>query len=420
MQTPIEGERHFKNPYPDADHEQRLFVLDGQLCDPWKSLIFREVLQIHSKINLAYTERQIDTHDYSCYTGISGIGLLEKKLADDLNVNTEQKKLIRSSSKAKIEKAVSKVRKKRLTFLCGDAGPLALGAKMYDQHGEKKKSAACIQNLLKIKYEGIDDYGKPIPDEILYGKAGYLYALLYVKQTIGPETIPNEVVKVVVESIILSGQSARKGRLYFEWHGKEYIGAAHGYIGIYYMLLQAMIICPSSVDSKTCELIKEGINWLLDQRFPSGNIASSIGSDTDRLVHWCHGAPGAVHLFALGYNVFGDSKYLEAAKKCAEVLWERGLLGKGHGLCHGAAGNGYGFLCLYQLTGDTNYLWKAIKFAEWCLDRDNHDCRVPDRPFSLFEGLAGTAYFLADMLEPDKARFPAFQLVSYKDYVYKL
>jgi hypothetical protein len=39
-----------------------------------------------------------------------------------------------------------------------------------------------------------------------------------------------------------------------------------------------------------------------------------------------------------------------------------------------------------------------------------HWSRVPDRPFSLFEGLAGTIYFLDDLLRPDQARFPAFLL----------
>lgn len=36
-----------------------------------------------------------------------------------------------------------------------------------------------------------------IPDELLYGRAGYLYALLYVNKEIGPETVDeNTIVKV--------------------------------------------------------------------------------------------------------------------------------------------------------------------------------------------------------------------------------
>lgn len=28
----------------------------------------------------------------------------------------------------------------------------------------------------------------------------------------------------------------------------------------------------------------------------------------------------------------------------------------------------------------------SFQFAEWCLDYGAHGCRIPDRPYSLFEG----------------------------------
>lgn len=33
-----------------------------------------------------------------------------------------------------------------------------------------------------------------------------------------------------------------------------------------------------------------------------------------------------------------------------------------------------------------------------------------DRPYSLFEGLAGMAHLFLDMTEPSQARFPAYEL----------
>lgn len=73
------------------------------------------------------------------------------------------------------------------------------------------------------------------------------------------------------------------------------------------------------------------------------------------------------------------------------------------------------------------------QFADWCMNYGKHGCRTPDTPFSLFEGkmshsqkswlsghgvtigfvfpgMAGTIYFLADLLQPAKARFPAFEV----------
>src|SRR5205085_1765169 len=97
--------------------------------------------------------------------------------------------------------------------------------------------------------------------------------------------------------------------------------------------------------------------------------------------------------------------------KSADVIWERGLLRKGYGICHGVAGNGYAFLHLFKVTGECRYLHRALKFAEFIFDYGRHGCRIPDTPYSLFEGLAGTVYFLFDLLNnPRGAKFPAYEL----------
>ena len=51
-------------------------------------------------------------------------------------------------------------------------------------------------------------------------------------------------------------------------------------------------------------LVKPCVDFLLSVRYPSGNLPSSLESSNDNaLVHWCHGAPGAVHLWGLAYKV---------------------------------------------------------------------------------------------------------------------
>lgn len=126
-----------------------------------------------------------------------------------------------------------------------------------------------------------------------------------------------------------------------------------------------------------------------------------------RLVHWCHGAPGAIYLFAKAYLLFKEDKYLVACQKCADLIWTKGLLKKGPGLCHGVAGNGYAFLLMFRLTGDKQYLYKATKFIHFlsCSLFEKFS-RTPDRPYSLYEGVAGTVCFLVDLLAPEKAAFP--------------
>ena len=52
------------------------------------------------------------------------------------------------------------------------------------------------------------------------------------------------------------------------------------------------------------QLVRPSIDYLEGQLMPSGNLASSPDSiGRDRLVQWCHGAPGAVTLFAMAYKV---------------------------------------------------------------------------------------------------------------------
>lgn len=115
--------------------------------------------------------------------------------------------------------------------------------------------------------------------------------------------------------------------------------------------------------------------------------------------------------FPAHWQLYGDKRYLDAAVKCGEVVWKRGLLRKGYGLCHGVAGNAFTFLQLYRLTGKVQYFNRAVRFAEWCLSSDQRECHVPDRPHSLFEGSAGVVYFYVDLLAgPDNATFPALEL----------
>lgn len=111
--------------------------------------------------------------------------------------------------------------------------------------------------------------------------------------------------------------------------------------------------------------------------------------------------------------MFQDTSYLQAALDCGDVIWERGLVRKGYSLCHGVSGNGYCFLELYQTTQERKHLYRATKFAEWCLEYSKqHEELSPDRPLSLFEGIAGPMYFLLDIQQPMEAKFPGFSLAS--------
>lgn len=402
--------REFDNPYPEYDSSKHLLNPNDPLKLPTKEKesCYDNSLKLLQKLE-SELKKGVDWFDYSVYTGTSGIALMYFHLSNVLD--NEKKDYYFSKAMYYAEKPLSALKHRRFSFLCGDAGPLAIGAVLYKKAGKIQQSQDLLQSIEKMSSD-IISLQSGLPDELLYGRAGYLFSLLFVMKYIDRNCINNSIVQQVISSILKSGQQMSKSGDYksplmYSWHDKCYVGAAHGLIGILYMLLQTREYIPQE---ELNSLVKPSIDFLLEIRFPSGNFPSSLGNKTDRLIHWCHGAPGAIHLLGLAYKVFGDQKYLDAAKQCGDTIWRKGLLKKGYGICHGVSGNAYAFLLLYQLTNEKRYLWRAMKFAEWCFEYGKHGCRIPDHPLSLFEGLAGTIYFLTDMLNPEQAAFPAFQL----------
>ena len=60
------------------------------------------------------------------------------------------------------------------------------------------------------------------------------------------------------------------------------------------------------------------------------------------------------------------------------------------------------FLLLYRITKEEKHLRRARQFAAFMQTEEfKANSRVPDAPYSLFEGIAGTACFLADLVNPD-------------------
>lgn len=411
-------ERSFPNPFPNWDQgtasspsetdaePPEPFDADGKVSSSFQRKVQSKIKDLLQQMEEGL--KTADPHDFSAYTGWIGIGLLYLQLH---RVSGEASDLQRALDYVK--RSMRILNGRRVTFLCGDAGPLAVGAVVHHKLGNSAESNDCLSRLLQLKTSVLSPDGD-MPDEILYGRSGYLFALLYVCREIGPEAVDEATISQVVTTIVESGKSfsaeqkkSERCPLLYEWHKKPYVGAAHGLAGIYYMLLQPSArVHPDML----AELVRPSIDYVRHKRFRSGNFPSSLSNESDRLVHWCHGAPGVIHMLLMAHKVFKEEKYLKEASDCAEVIWQRGLLRKGYGICHGTAGNGYAFLSMYKATHDQKYLYRACKFAEWCLDYGTHGCRIPDRPYSLFEGMAGTIHYLSEMGNPEASCFPAFEL----------
>ncbi|KAK7788645.1 hypothetical protein R5R35_013075 [Gryllus longicercus] len=400
----MEG-KYYENPFCDyAPNKEKTVKEDGELHGEFVENIKSVSVTLFQKLNSSLGEMGKD--DYSVYTGTSGIAFLYFLMAMKLKKPEYYKKSLKI-----LENTFPRLKNRRVSFLTGDSGPLALGSVMYDRLGMPEESLRCAHRVKEI-LPTIVSLNSDLPDEILYGRAGYLYSLLFMNKYVGAGTIENSVIKEVVTAILASGKNRairekRKVPLMYMWHEKYYLGAAHGISGILFLLLQAReYISQSDLQNA----VRPTIDFVQDLCFPSGNFPSSLGNSNDRLVQWCHGAPGMVDLFTLAYHVFRDDRYMQTAIHCGNVVWNNGILTKSYGICHGVAGNAYTFLTLYKSTKNPLHLHRACKFAEWCTSYGKYQSRVPDRPLSLFEGLAGVVYFLTDIQDPEHALFPAYGL----------
>ncbi|CAM8907662.1 unnamed protein product [Rhodiola kirilowii] len=308
---------------------------------------------------------------------------------------------------------------RHLTFLCGKGGVYALGAVIANYMGDELMQKMYMDHFLELAQEralpvGPEEGGFGMSYELLYGRAGFLWAALFVNKYLGSNAVPVDLLMPVVEAVLAGGRAGAAANttcpLMYRWHGTRYLGAANGLAGILHVLLHFPL---SEADS---EDVKGTLRHMIANRFKhSGNYPSSEGSSRDDMVQWSHGAAGVALALCKASQVFPSERDLyEAATEAGEVVWKNGLVKK-VGLADGIAGNTYCFLSLYRLTGDTLHLQRAQTFASYLqLNavklmslQPQHN---PDTVFSLFQGLAGLACLWFDLLAPDKAKFPGFEL----------
>eukprot|EP00977_Amphora_coffeiformis_P019138 scaffold6915_cov170-Amphora_coffeaeformis.AAC.15 len=285
-------------------------------------------------------------------------------------------------------------------------------------HSDKAKMEAdsLVTQIVK-SCEGLP----PQECDVLYGRAGAIQALLFLRQALNRTEIGQESVLQLADDILREGHRYAALHqhdglpLLWEWHESKYLGAAHGVVGILHTLLSLTSSELAILDERhdVHKAIRMTIEGLKKYCLSSGNLDSSIKGGShcrvDRLVHWCHGATGHILLLMKANEIYGgDGAYQKLALKLAkEVVWTRGLLRKGVELCHGISGNAYALLATGR--NDTTMKHYGHAFARFALDHFDQLEGVPDEPYCLFNGVPGLVALLVDLADDhDKARFPLY------------
>jgi lantibiotic modifying enzyme len=369
--------------------------------------LFDMAINLLKKIESRY-DPSVIPKDYSVYTGTMGIVLMYLKLLNIPEFSSYQNEF-ETKIQSFIHNALAASRKyetsSRLTptFHCGEAGVRTIAAAYYSTK-DSKKSDECVSKLVEMSRVVLDPNYES--NEMLYGRVGYLFSMLYLSRTSN-----NEVGNKVASMIVALGEKMGSSEvpLMYEWHGKKYLGGAHGLVGI----LQTLLFTNEMNNGKSRSAIVKSIEYVANLARKENGLFPSRNKGTTDLIQWCHGPVGPVMLLCLAYKMFGTSSFLEVARLCSDAIWREGFLTKGPGLCHGISGNAYTFLTMYRATKETLYLNRALQFALACSDEKySKFLGTPDHPQSLYEGEAGMVCLLADLLHPEQSYYPGYEFAA--------
>merc|ERR1712136_455802 len=158
----------------------------------------------------------IDYNDNSVYTGTTGIALFYWKLFS----LTGNRAYIEKSHQL-VRSALERRKGKRVTFASGDAGPLALGAVIYEQMGRREKAQKYVDELYG-KSSWVRKLDIDLPDEFLYGRVGYLFSLLFVAKHVGAWTVQHEVIHSTLKDASVPPERSCKTENVLVFHNVEF------------------------------------------------------------------------------------------------------------------------------------------------------------------------------------------------------
>lgn len=237
----------------------------------------------------------------------------------------------------------------------------------------------------------------PADNEFLAGRAGTL-ALLRIVRKYMPETAEKAVASCMQSLIKHILEHAP-----WSYHGKSYIGAAHGVIGI----ITQLVLSDHKLGRN--EIIEEQLLELLDLQGPDGHwpTTTSPNRGNQELVQFCHGSPGFV-ISLVSIQPFVSPELKQQIDAAIELgrreVWKKGLLRKEPNLCHGIVGNmlahdDWGQREHFMAYAQREVIKKGIKEGVFDAGDDTH---------GLYWGEAGRAWGWAMMDARKDLGFPAY------------
>ena len=112
--------------------------------------------------------RNVGGSDPTVYTGCAGHAFMH---VESYFMTKDETHLVKAREPLRV--SLRGLAGKRVSFLCGDAGPLALEAVVANLSGDQRRRDSAVTKLEKLWRVARQDH---IPDELLYGRAGSMRA----------------------------------------------------------------------------------------------------------------------------------------------------------------------------------------------------------------------------------------------------
>lgn len=403
----------------DVDEHERYFIHEDLWCDAEHAPFKEAVLLDH--IERLYGWMRAPLNDTTVHSGSAGLALaalhVSSCVSDDATKSAWKKRATEKAATLPFP-ANPKEPLRRTTFVEGESGVLVMQMLLEDRKDAARERLLELvrRNILCPGQENVEVNDAQC--ELWYGRAGLLNAIQSAMQLLVDDKDLASLGAQLRDSIMIIGyhcaqyeeENKEEGDLKFppltyRWHKKLYLGAVHGLAGVVGTV--ARDVHDDQYQWKN-ELLQSG-HFLNQIALESGNVPSSlpVKEHGDLLVQLCHGAAGVtlchLQLWKMQRRHGKDgSSHLQAALRCGECVWRKGLLCKGVGLCHGISGNGIVLLQLYCATHDQKWLKRARRFAwfamEACKKPNDPLVVVPDDPWGLINGIGGLVVFLSCMI----------------------
>jgi hypothetical protein len=359
--------------------------------------------------------------------GLGAACFLRLKMSETILMNNPNRQLNTLKAALSDAKSALKVAENRKSTFCvsiftGEyVGAKCLYAATLYKLNRKEEAFEHACHLIRWLEDACDKL--PVEEcDIMYGRAGALKTIWFLRQELDDSNLGHELVLLQTRSILIEGMTrARKIKsellLAWAWKGKTYLGAAHGVVGILHALLglskKEWMIIDQTLPRARDVVLQTIISLKLYCR-PSGNLMKKIeGKESKEHANLIHGSPGYILLLVKAIEVFEDMReeFLNLAREMAEALLlpSRKNL-KNCGLMRGISGIAYVLMGLARsdLRNRSKWLTHAEEYVHTGLNDLQSLILYSSYPYSL-EGAAGLSSLFIDLGYPETAHMPFFE-----------